>query len=144
MPTDTSAILRIILHWAKAQDAIRGLALVGSHARNEARTDSDIDLVLLADNPGKFRNKMSLAGIDWSEAGVHATRYTDEAYGVAWSRRLWLETQREIEFTFVPLSWAAVSPVDEGTKQVVTDGFVVLLDPDGLLGQLVTAVARMR
>jgi hypothetical protein len=144
MPTDTSASLRIIIHWVKAQDAIRGLALVGSHARNKERTDSDIDLVLLAKNPGKFRNKMSLASIDWSDAGVHVARHTDEAYGVAWSRRLWLETQGEIEFTFVPLSWAEVSPVDEGTKQVVLDGFVVLLDPDGLLGQLVTAVARMK
>lgn len=38
---------------SKAED-ISAVVLVGSHARGESRSDSDIDLVIIAESPGKF------------------------------------------------------------------------------------------
>ena len=143
--TDTrdqaSGILGIVTDWAKAQDDIRGLALVGSHARSAARPDSDVDLVLLAENPNSFRDAGRLASVEWSRAGVQPTRLADEEYGVVWCRRIWLEPACELEIAFAPLSWAEVSPVDRGTRRVVSDGCRILYDPDGLLKRLTMAVA---
>jgi predicted nucleotidyltransferase len=46
--------VRSITRWASAQPDIRAIALVGSYARDAAAEDSDIDLVMLVDHPGKF------------------------------------------------------------------------------------------
>ena len=119
------------------------MALVGSHARKEARADSDIDLVLLAEDPDKFRDASSLTEIRWAEAGLLVYGHRDEKYGAAWSRRVWFRPVSEIEFTFVPLSWAEVSPLDGGTGRVISGGCLVLLDPDGLLSRLKSAVAAL-
>ena len=99
-----SAILRIITEWAKAQENVRGLALVGSHARNAARPDSDIDLAVLAQNPSDFRDAAWLTTIEWSRAGVHPTKWSDEEYGVIWSRGTRVKPEGEVEFGFAPLS----------------------------------------
>jgi predicted nucleotidyltransferase len=45
---DVGELLDRVTRWAAARSDLIGLALVGSHARGEARPDSDIDLVLLA------------------------------------------------------------------------------------------------
>jgi uncharacterized protein len=139
--TQASAILRIITEWARAQENVYGLALVGSHARNAARPDSDIDLIVLAQNPSGFRDAAWLTTIEWSRAGVRPIKWSDEEYGVVWSRRMWFKPEGEVEFGFAPLSWADVSPVDKGTQRVVSDGCRILYDPDGLLKRLTTAVA---
>ena len=46
--------LNTFIGWASAQEDMQAIALVGSYARGEAREDSDIDLVLLTDNPQKY------------------------------------------------------------------------------------------
>ena len=63
-----SAIVTVIAEWAQAQENVRGLALVGSHARNAARPDSDIDLLVLTQHPSGFREFAWLPTIDWSRA----------------------------------------------------------------------------
>lgn len=125
----------------KAKQEIRGLALVGSHARNAARPNSDIDLVFLADDPNSFRDAAWLNAIQWARAGRHPTKWSDEEYGVVWCRRVWFEPQGEVEFAFAPLSWADVSPVDKGTRRVMSDGCRILYDPDKLWKRLTLAVA---
>ena len=138
----TFGLLETVTDWAKAKHDIRGLALVGSHARNAAGPHSDIDLVLLADNPNSFRDGAWLKTIQWS-GGVRPTKWSDEEYGVVWCRRIWFEPEGEVEFAFAPLSWADLSPIDEGTRRVVSDGCRVLYDPDGLLKGLTLAVGRL-
>ena len=132
-----SAILAVIMKWAKAQSEIRGLALVGSHARNAARPDSDIDLIVLAEDPESFRDPAWLAAINWSIARVRATSWSDEEYGAVWSRRVWLDPDGELEVSFAHITWADTSSVDPGTARVVQDGCRVLYDPDGSLERLV-------
>jgi hypothetical protein len=48
-----------------------------------------------------------------------------------------------VEFGFVPPQWAAIDPLDEGTQEVVQDGCWILLDPTGLLNQLLQQMVQL-
>jgi GNAT superfamily N-acetyltransferase len=134
-------ILEVIIGWAKVHEDIRGFALVGSHARGAARLDSDIDLVVLADNPEAFRTDGSwIEAIDWPSAGVKVANWGDEDYGELWSRRVWLSSGAEVEISFAPVAWASIAPLDAGTRRVISDGCRILHDPAGSLGRLYEAV----
>jgi uncharacterized protein len=128
-------IAKAILAWAAAQASVQGLALIGSHARGEARPDSDIDFLALALDPEAYAADSAwLGAIAWP--GMRLVNWQDERYGLVWSRRLWLEPACEVELSFGPPSWAALNPVDAGTRKVVLDGFGILYDPDGLMKRL--------
>lgn len=137
-----ASVLTAITDWAKTQQEIRGLALVGSHARDAARPDSDIDLMVLAEDPQSFRDPARLAAVDWSAAKVRPAKWSDEEYGAVWSRRVRLIPEGEIEISFAGLSWADTSPVDPGTAKVVREGCRILYDPEGLLERLVLRATR--
>jgi hypothetical protein len=134
-------ILQAILPWATSQQDIRGLALVGSHARGAARQDSDIDLVLLVAAPETFRSDISwIEIIDWPAIGARVATWRDEDYGAVWSRRLWLDPALEVEMSFAPLTWANIAPLDPGTRRVISNGYVILYDPDEAFHRLCSAV----
>jgi ribosomal protein S18 acetylase RimI-like enzyme len=131
---DVERVLGAVTAWAQRCNDIRGIALVGSRARDAARADSDIDLVLLVPDPRKFFSDDTwLQAIDWSSRPVH---YQDAQYGACTSRHVRLENTLEVEFGFVPLSWANCSPVDSGTKQVIAGGCRVLYDRDKAITNL--------
>lgn len=111
--------LEVVLQWTQGQPSIRGLALVGSHARRQARPDSDVDLVFLVDDPDQFRVDAAwLTEIDWNSVTMRPVAHRDAQYGVLWARHVQLDNDLEIEFGFAPRSWAD-SPIDPGTWQVV-------------------------
>lgn len=139
MTTDAllADMLTTIVRWAAQQPAMLAAALVGSHARDAARVDSDVDIMLIVTDPDRFRDDGQwLADIDWASLNRRVDHWQDEAYGIAWSRRVWLTDGMEIEFTFGPSAWAAIDPVDAGTLRVVQDGCRILLDPAGTLQRL--------
>ena len=140
-PQQLERILDVIAKWVRARQDIRGLALVGSHACGTARTNSDIDLVVLATAPAVLRADTSwLEAIAWSSVGLRIANWDDEDYGVVWSRRVRLSSGAELEISFAPVAWALTDPVDAGTRRVVSDGCRILHDPDGLLAHLCRAV----
>jgi uncharacterized protein len=134
---EAERIIRIVLAWAMAQPTIRAVALVGSHARQTASQGSDIDFVMLALDPDRFRSDETWqAAIDWSGIGARLANWRDEDYGALWSRRMWLEDDRgEIEVGFAGPAWADVNPLDPGTRRVIADACVILHDPEGLLAR---------
>jgi uncharacterized protein len=133
-------IVAPIVSWAGRQSDILGLAVAGSWARGTARSDSDVDLILLVREPEDFRGQDWLGEIAWREGRV--TQWHDANYGVVWSRHLQLSDSREIEFTFCRPSWADADPVDAGTAEVVSGGCRVLLDKSGLFEKLLSVVSR--
>ena len=115
-----SRFLDYVTHWAARQPTISGVALVGSHARGEARPDSDIDIVLLCTEPRAF-----LSDTSWIHRfGAVETCHT-EYWGLVTSLRVYYTEGLEVEFGMTTLAWAAL-PVDPGTKHVVSHGMRIL------------------
>ena len=116
--------------WAAAQPDIQAAALVGSHARGSATPTSDIDLVILADDPERF-----LTDQTWVEIfGTPATARREE-YGNVTSLRVDYDEGLEVEFGFTIVRWAAV-PVDPGTRDVISGGMRVLFERGPILSRM--------
>jgi len=139
--TSITPLLTRFVRWAVMRDPVLAVALLGSYARDEARPDSDVDLIVITSDPGRFRHQTQwVDDLPWKQLGIEVSSWADEDYGALWSRRLILSTGREVEVGFAAPSWAAIDPIDAGTKEVVQGGMRILLDPSGLLNQLLHAV----
>lgn len=117
--------------WATSQPDIRGVVLVGSHARGTARPDSDLDLVILSDQPEALTSDTA-----WTRRFGQPDSVVMEDYGQVQSVRVHYNEGLEVEFGIASVSWAAV-PVDEGTREVIAHGARILFDRDDLLHRLV-------
>jgi len=51
---EADAVMRSALAWAKSEEVIRAVALVGSWSRGAARMDSDLDLIVLCTEASAF------------------------------------------------------------------------------------------
>ena len=130
LPREVELVLAYVGAWAPSRPSIAAIALVGSHARGGAQPDSDVDLVLLTDDPP-------------------AQPWPDELEAVSVIREQWWGTLREhhlrlpdglvVEVGVAPTSWAAIDPVDAGTLAVVGGVLVALHDPIDLLADLLLA-----
>jgi len=118
--------------WAAAHDDVRGVVLVGSWARDAARTDSDVDVVVLTDTAAHVE-----AGL-WSQL-LNGRLIRQQGWGPLREVRLQRPSGLEVEMGIVPLSWAYINPVDPGTFRVINDGHRVVYDPDGILAGLSAA-----
>lgn len=127
-------MLMTMRQWADQRPDISSVGIAGSWARDEARMDSDVDLILLTHNPAPY-----IEDEKWiAELGGLCIVKTEQ-WGPMTERRFILSSGLEVEAGIAPLTWAATSPVDDGTRRVVTDGFRILYDPDGLLARLIEA-----
>jgi hypothetical protein len=117
-----------VTEWANAQNDVSALALVGSYAYDRPRMGSDVDLVLLTDNPDRHS-----VGIDWVVSfDPRADLIRDQQWGPLRERRVRLRSGLEVEVGVAPTTWAAL-PLDSGTEKVLRDGCRVLYDPEGIL-----------
>ncbi len=134
-----SNMLATITRWAARRDDVLAVGLVGSWARNAAREDSDVDLVILTHTPEAYRVH------DWhAEVELEIHTWEDADYGPLWSRHSKLKDGLEIEFGFTTRVWASLEPLDAGTQRVVDDGCHVLFDPERILNKLKDAVSMQR
>ena len=117
------------------------VALVGSWARGAGRAGSDVDLVVLAREPGRLLSEGSWFGV----FGSGATLVRSGDFGVIQERRLrrpdGLEV--EVEVGIGGLGWATAEPADVGSLRVAREGMRVLHDPHRLLHAL-AMVAKNR
>ncbi|SBT40379.1 nucleotidyltransferase domain-containing protein [Micromonospora auratinigra] len=122
----------IVTGWAAGRADVPGVVVVGSWARGAARMDSDVDIVVLTDNPGYAEPEVwtGLLGGDLSRTA---------RWGPLREIRVRRPSGFEIELGVVPLSWAGTDPVDPGTHRVISDGHRVVHDPAGLLAALAAA-----
>jgi predicted nucleotidyltransferase len=102
--------------WAAERREIHAVALVGSYARDEASETSDVDLIVITDNPAPY-----LQNSTWSDTFGEVTRLELEEYGKVTSLRVWYSDGLEVEYSFTDLAWIA-TPIDEGTRVIVANG----------------------
>ncbi len=125
-----------IRQWAEQQPDIRGVLLVGSHARHAARPDSDVDLVILTDCPERY-----VDSIDFAERLGAVSRWQKEDWGRVTSVRVWYEDGLEVEYGFTRPDWAC-EPLDPGTRRVISDGLDIVFDRDGSLAGLARSASQ--
>lgn len=132
---DISELLDQLYAWAPNNSHVLAVLLVGSYARGTAHAESDVDLVLLLENPDDYLNDDN-----WIDYFGQAVGVEHEDYGVVQSKRVFFTSGLEVEFTLTGAEWAATDPIDEGTEGVVANGAQILYDPHGLLDTLLWAV----
>ncbi|WP_375490468.1 nucleotidyltransferase domain-containing protein [uncultured Jatrophihabitans sp.] len=138
LPEDVEAVVEVAVRLATAIAGVAAVGLVGSYARGAAGPTSDIDFVVLTDRPQAL-----LESDDWFRLfDPHAELIRSEDFGAIQERRLRLPRGLVVDVGIGRPSWAAVNPVDPGTRRVVSDGLAVLYDPRDLLGGLALAVAN--
>lgn len=131
---DVARIIAAVERWAGTRVDIRAVAVVGSWARGTATAASDIDIVLLTNDPADY-----LTSTGWWDFLGSAQLVATKRWGELTERRIALPSGLEIEFGIVAPSWAGVDPLDLGTVRVVRDGLHIVRDPDKLLRRLVEA-----
>ena len=126
---DIRGFLDSFIAWASAHEDMHAIAIVGSYARDEARGDSDIDLVLLTDRPQQY-----LEDFIWIEHFGAVEKYQVEDYGKLISIRVWYQNGYEVEYGITTPDWAA-TPLDAGTREVILGGMIILFEQGNLLSR---------
>lgn len=123
MPEEkVASFLHEFTAWASDREDILAVALVGSYAKNTASEDSDIDLVILAAQPGLY-----LENIEWVRQFGNVCRHQIEDYGRLTSLRVWYNSGIEVEYGLTSRDWAAL-PLDKGTQAVISGGMQILFE----------------
>lgn len=126
---DIRDFLNALVAWASDQSDVQAIALVGSYARGAAREDSDIDLVILTNQPAKY-----LDDIQWTERFGSVDKHQTEDYGKLISFRVWYLNGPEVEYGITTPDWAA-TPLDPGTREVILGEMIVLFEREILLSR---------
>jgi predicted nucleotidyltransferase len=120
MKSEVKDFLLGLVDWARERDELFALALVGSQARGEAKPDSDIDILLLLNDPSEY-----LQNLEWLSFFGDVVTSTKEYWGKVISIRVYYSNELEVEFGITDASWGN-DPEDTGDKQVIEDGIIVL------------------
>ncbi len=125
-----------VKQWAEITPDITGMALVGSYARNEAGTGSDIDIILIASQPQNYINET-----EWIKNFGPVKSYKAENWGLVTSLRIYYENGLEVEFGLTSYEWVKL-PLDKGTGRVISDGMRILVDKKELLARAAKAAGH--
>jgi uncharacterized protein len=135
-------LLAVVRQMVRARDDLRALAICGSWARGSPRADSDLDLLILAREPGEWRADLGwLRDLPFEQTGFRIHAVKTATYGAVWSAHIRLGLNIELEITFGETAWAADAPIDPGTLRIVSDGIAIDVDKDRLLTKLVGRVS---
>jgi aminoglycoside 6-adenylyltransferase len=123
------AFLDEVAGWAREQDGIRAVLLVGSQARVDAPADvlSDIDLALFVDDPERY-----LRDAAWvrSFGEPLLTFLEPTAVGGFEEHRVLFRDGLEVDFSILPAAVASAPPPE--AQAVLGRGFSILYDGVGL------------
>ncbi|WP_344319136.1 nucleotidyltransferase domain-containing protein [Nocardia ninae] len=122
-----------VTRWAAGRDDVVGLLLVGSCARNAARPDSDIDVVVLTTAESRYTDTA------WAGELELGTLIRTRSWGPINEQRFATAAGLEVEINVGTPDWAVTDPVEPGTLRVITDGARPLHDPAGILDNLLSA-----
>lgn len=123
LPAKIERFLDTVTQWARQRPDVDALVLVGSYARGAGTSSSDVDLILLTDQPDNY-----LKSTEWVRVFGHPQGQSTEDWGKVTSVRVWYQGDLEVEFGITSPDWAA-SPLDPGTRSVIEAGMIILYDP---------------
>ena len=126
-PDDAGPLIAAAIRWAGSRADIVALGLVGSYARAKAGPDSDVDLIVVADDPDVLGSDAT-----WLRRFGAPLSVVREDYGLVQSLRCLYQHGPEIEFGLTDRRWCT-PPIDQGTAGVIRDGLCILHDPTGVL-----------
>ena len=135
---DADELIAKVAAWAQSDDRVVAAGVCGSHARGQARPDSDIDFCILTSEPGSLLEDYSWIYDFGSEASVAGPV---EDYNFVQSLRVFYGTT-EAEFGVTDQAWAK-RPIDRETAGVINDGLRILYDPEGRLKEAVAYSASL-
>lgn len=121
--------------WSASQASIKGVLLVGSHARGTARADSDIDIVIVCAAPDEL-----ISSNDWLSFCGRVKCAERENWGPVKTWRVFYEDRTEVEFGITTEQWCTADEIDPGTRRVISEGARAIYDPHFLVRDLIAAV----
>ena len=121
-------------NWVINNSSIKAAGIIGSYARENQNLDSDIDIIILTNSPKNFIDNKQ-----WVNNFGKTNKIKTENWGKVTSLRCFYDSGTEIEFSIASLSWASI-PIDKGTHHVISNGIVVLHDPDKILKKLIETI----
>ena len=128
---DVEGLLTEVSAWAASEPNVRTAFLVGSRARREVPADefSDVDVVLLADDPAALVDDSSWLG----RFGEPLLTFVEEtAVGGERERRVLYADGTDVDFAVFPASAAPALTADPGAASALARGFRMLHDELGL------------
>jgi len=126
-------LAQTVCRWTERQNDILALALAGSWARGEPRSDSDLDLIVLCESPELYRTLDAKSVLE-----ERIVKQGLEQYGNLFSHRIHLADGAEVELGFAAKTWVD----DAESVQVVCGGFKPLADKAGLIAGLLQAIKK--
>lgn len=110
---------------------IKSTLIVGSYARGTNREDSDLDVVIITSKKDEMVENQQFV-----ECFGEVKKKQIEYYGACTSIRVWYKDGQEVEFGIVTPTWMD-KPLDEGTRKVLSDGYLVIEDKEKYFEDLV-------
>ncbi|MFD2614156.1 nucleotidyltransferase domain-containing protein [Paenibacillus gansuensis] len=117
--------------WAIHQPDIGGIALVGSFARGDFHSESDVDLVIITTTKNS-----TIQSIHNNFNFNNKVRVEIEEWGILTSLRVYYDCGLEVEYGVVSDDWVR-EPLDDGTKNVASNGFKVILDKENIFESVI-------
>jgi predicted nucleotidyltransferase len=117
-------LLKQFKEWSENQNHIKGVAIVGSFARGDFNSKSDVDLVIISTNKDLT---LRIIRADFNYCGVLS--YSLEEWGILTSLRVFYENGLEVEYGVVTDQWVS-EPIDQGTKNVIKNGFKIVTEKE--------------
>jgi hypothetical protein len=131
--------VKTLERWSVAEPGLKAVALVGSHARSEARPDSDIDIVIICADPNRY-----LESANWLSVFGKVKDAQREDWGLVQTWRVFYLDGPEVEYNITTEQWCSDHEIDSGTGRVIRDGVRILFDPHSLFANLIVAVKNWK
>lgn len=113
------SFLKKLQTWVKDEPKILAIILVGSHARNEAKQKSDIDLIIICDDCASFPQDQS-----WVDQFGLVTSHKQEDWGLLQAVRVFFVDGLEVEFGFTSPEWLT----NKDSREILLKGNIILFD----------------
>lgn len=131
MKASITRLLNELVQTLSHQNIVRGIILVGSYARGDNRDNSDVNVIILADDPQEFFKKIEFFKHFGNIFSVENSRKGILSFKIA------CHEDTEIQLSIVPCIWAQAEPIDPETLKVILNGVSILWDPRGQLEKLI-------